>query len=391
MPLELSILNIYGYKIESIEEYNPVIIRAQYLIDAECPHCGNKDLRIKDTFRRRLRHESFGTRKAVLELESHKYLCKSCGKYFNQRFPGILPYKRSTEGFREEVFQKHNDGICQSKLSKRLGIGSATVERWYHDFLKLTVAEMKNNPCPVVMGIDEHFFSRKQGYATTICNLVKHRVHDIVLGRSELALDSYFKRLIGKERVQVVLMDMSETYRAIIKKHFPNAKIVSDRFHVIRLINHHFLKLWQQIDPLGRKNRGLLSLMRRHEENLKPLQKVNLEKYFLRHPELKAVYDFKQKLVQLMLIKRQTKKECRSLIPIYLNYIDQLKNSMFEPMVTLGKTLDSWSEEVVRMWRFTKTNGITEGFHNKMEMISRRAFGFRNFENYKLRVKALCC
>ena len=42
------------------------------------------------------------------------------------------------------------------------------------------------------------------------------------------------------------------------------------------------------------------------------------------------------------------------------------------------------------MWRFSKTNGITEGFHNKMEMISRRAYGFRNFENYRLRVLTHC-
>jgi transposase len=42
------------------------------------------------------------------------------------------------------------------------------------------------------------------------------------------------------------------------------------------------------------------------------------------------------------------------------------------------------------MWRFTKSNGITEGFHTKMEMLSRRAFGFRNFENYRLRVLAQC-
>lgn len=66
-----------------------------------------------------------------------------------------MPRKRSTEGFRLEVFQKHYDGVCQSTISQKLEIGSATVERWYHDFLKLTVAEMKNNPCPVVMGIDE--------------------------------------------------------------------------------------------------------------------------------------------------------------------------------------------------------------------------------------------
>jgi len=43
------------------------------------------------------------------------------------------------------------------------------------------------------------------------------------------------------------------------------------------------------------------------------------------------------------------------------------------------------------MFRFTKNNEITKGFHNKMEMISRRAYGFRNFKNYSLRVKALYC
>ena len=56
----------------------------------------------------------------------------------------------------------------------------------------------------------------------------------------------------------------------------------------------------------------------------------------------------------------------------------------------LGETLDSWKEEIACMWRFTRNNGITEGFHNKMETISRVAYGFRNFENYRRRVKVLC-
>jgi transposase len=50
-----------------------------------------------------------------------------------------------------------------------------------------------------------------------------------------------------------------------VKKYFPNAMIVADRFHVVRLLNHHFLKVWGMLDPEGRKSRGLLSLMRRHE------------------------------------------------------------------------------------------------------------------------------
>ena len=59
-------------------------------------------------------------------------------------------------------------------------------------------------------------------------------------------------------------------------------------------------------------------------------------------------------------------------------------------LVQLGETLHSWSTEIATMWRFTRNNGITEGFHNKMELINRQAFGFRNFQNYRLRVKVLC-
>ncbi len=59
-------------------------------------------------------------------------------------------------------------------------------------------------------------------------------------------------------------------------------------------------------------------------------------------------------------------------------------------LVTLGETLHSWRYEIAAMWRFPRNNGITEGFHNKMETISRQAYGFRNFENYRMRVKLIC-
>ena len=62
----------------------------------------------------------------------------------------------------------------------------------------------------------------------------------------------------------------------------------------------------------------------------------------------------------------------------------------FEALRTLGNTLSSWRDEIARMWRFTRNNGITEGFHTKMELIQRRAYGFRNFSNYRLRVIVMC-
>jgi len=52
--------------------------------------------------------------------------------------------------------------------------------------------------------------------------------------------------------------------------------------------------------------------------------------------------------------------------------------------------LFAWREEIAAMWRFTRNNAITEGFHTVMELINRQAFGFRNFENYRMRVKIQC-
>src|SRR5262249_39830547 len=80
--------------------------------------------------------------------------------------------------------------------------------------------------------------------------------------------EAYFQALEGKSLVRVVCIDLASVYRALIRKYFPNALIVADRFHVIRLVNHHFLNCWRELDGVGSKNRGLLSLMYRH--NLRP-------------------------------------------------------------------------------------------------------------------------
>jgi len=241
-----------------------------------------------------------------------------------------------------------------------------------------------------VLGIDEHFFTRKKGYATTFCDLKNHRIYDVTLGRSDAALESYFLSLEGKQQVRVVCMDLAVVYRSIVRKHFPKAVIVADRFHVIRLINLHFLACWREIDPVGSKNRGLMSLMRRHRHNLKPDQKLRLLAYLAQRPALNVIYRFKQRLCYLLLKKHKTRRQCQKLIPRFLRAVAELRQSGLAQLLTLGDTLHSWSQEIARMWRFTRSNGITEGFHNKMETISRQAYGFRNFENYRQRVQVLC-
>jgi transposase len=86
-------------------------------------------------------------------------------------------------------------------------------------------------------------------------------------------------------------------------------------------------------------------------------------------------------LCYLLLKKHRTRHQCEALVPRFLRAVC---SSSVRPLA-------SWSEKIVAIGRFTRNNGITEGFHNKMELINRQAYGFRNFENYRLPVKVLLC
>jgi transposase len=386
-----AVLGLPEYQVTAIEEVaGQVRISVRFTGEVLCPHCGGSKLRMKDRRLRRPRHESWGVRCCVLELESRKWLCFACKRSFWQRFPGILPRMRASEPFRRSVCQKHFDGISRSRLGRRERISSATVERWYIGWLSLRAGERTSSLCPQILGIDEHFFTRRLGYATTFCDLKNHSVYDVVPGRSEASLEGYLNRLEGKHLVKVVCMDLATGYRSLVKKHFPHARIVADRFHVIRIVNHHFLACWKEIDPKGAKNRGLLSLMRRHRHNLDPEQLDRLTAYLKQHPLLELVYRFKQRLCYLLLEKHQNQRRCAKLAPRLLRMIAELKQAVLAQLVQLGNTLHSWRDEIATMWRFTRNNGITEGFHTKMEVLQRQAYGFRNFNNYRLRVKVLC-
>jgi len=390
LPLESSLLGLPRYELLSMEGRTTIRIRARCLSPPECPRCQGQKHWIKDRFTRTFRHEDWGTRRVYLEMEARKFLCRSCGRSFHERFPGVLPRRRYSEAFRRSVVWAHREGIPQRVLSRQHRLGQATVERWTHELTEVKLRERESDFCPRILGIDEHFFTRKDGYATTLCDLEHHRIFDVVLGRSQEKLDAYFRHLLGRSRVELVCMDLSGPYRKIVRDFFPHARIVTDRFHVIRLVGRAFRKTWAAIDSRLPGEPGLRSLLRAHAWLLTRDQAARLKEYLDRHPVIGVLHAMKNGLDRLLLVKHRTRRQCRALIPRLLETSRRLRESKLRPLVTLGKTLEDWKEEIARMWRYTRNNGITEGFHTKMEMIQRRAYGFRNFENYRLRVRSLC-
>jgi transposase len=142
---------------------------------------------------------------------------------------------------------------------------------------------------------------KKQGYATTFCNLKKHKIFDVVKGKSASDLKKYLERLPGKERVKVICIDLSSSYRHLIQRYFPNAKIVADRFHVIRLMLHQCMQTYQEIDPAIKNHHGLLAALRNNPENLTVQRQKTRDEYLKQHPAIDAIYQFKQLLRRILM------------------------------------------------------------------------------------------
>ncbi|MEN6533481.1 MAG: transposase, partial [Bryobacteraceae bacterium] len=99
------------------------------------------------------------------------------------------------------------------------------------------------------------------------------------------------------------------------------------------------ISCWREIDPAVSKNRGLLSLLRRHRYNLKPEQVDRLERYFDQFPALRQIYRFKQRLCYLLLKKHRTRKQCDPLATRFLKAIHQLRQAGLPQLMQLGETL----------------------------------------------------
>jgi transposase len=355
-----------------------------------CPCCGGDRLRSKGRYERRVQDLACFVNPSELVISCRRYRCVDCGRSSVQRLPGVMPGRRSTERWRERIYELHDDGICASVLARRVSAAPATVGRIYAQFTERKAKERLSLDCPRVLGIDEHTLHKGQRFATTFCDLKRHRVFDISPGRSEAELASYLRTLRGRDKVRVICIDLSSSYRSMIRKWFPNAAIVADRFHAIRIVSLHLMRLARQLCPALGWNRSWLGLLRTRADRLDPEKRQRLAALFADHPVLEGIYALKDRLCRLLTLKTQSKISCRNHIRSLLGFIDILREDKLEPALTLAKTLSEWTHEIVRMWRFTKNNGITEGFHRKMKLIQRRAYGFRSFSNYRLRVIAQC-
>ena len=386
-------IGLEGYERLQIEDKHELRVHVELRRELEpkaCPYCEAPGPRSKGRYERRARHLSCFGHESELVIHTRRLKCVCCGRSFMPELPGVRPYRHSSEPFRNYIYEQHQEGICASALSRKQRLGQATVGRIYQQFTIRKAKERLSLNCPLYLGIDEHTLHKGQRFCTTFCDLKNHRVFDVHPGRSEEDLAQFLRTLKGREKVRLVCIDLSSPYRRLVRKWFPRAKIVADRFHAVRLVYQHCVQMMRAIAPEIKNRRGALAALRKAPEKLTPQQIARRDKLLEQYPQIQIIYERMHAIRILMKHKRQNKHMCRKHAKALMEHIHWLKHSGLAPLQTLARSLKQWIEPIALMWRFSKNNAITEGFHRKIKLIQRRAYGFTNFNNYRLRVIAQC-
>ncbi len=170
----------------------------------------------------------------------------------------------------------------------------------------------------------------------------------------------------------------------------PQAVIVADRFHVMKQVNDELdatrrkiKRETQKIKSKSKKEKILEGLKKskyvllKNKEDLKEAEQEKLEEVKKVAPVLIEMYNLKEELRDIF----ETSKDWSEGL---LNIADWLKDiSKYFPK-SFG-TIKRWIGEIIAYFDEGTTQGVVEGINNKLKLIKRRAYGFRNFDNFRLR------
>jgi len=212
---------------------------------------------------------------------------------------------------------------------------------------------------------------------------------DILPERTRDALEAWFDER-GEawcQQVEVCCADMWDAYHYTAAKKLPNARLVVDRFHVMKNLNDALSKARRSIqNQADEETKALLKGCRwwlvKNNENLDEEEQAELEKALAASPELKACYQLKEDFRNWF-----NQKVDRDSAGVALQaWIDRVEQSGFRAFKAFVKTLQNWKESILNYFDGRHSNGFAEGVNLKIKMIHRRAFGYRNFEQFRLHI-----
>lgn len=197
---------------------------------------------------------------------------------------------------------------------------------------------------------------------------------------------------------------MFESYRTIIKRHFPNAGHIIDTFHFLRYVENAFNDVRIRIQKKFKIDTPEYKILKRHwkilstysidvegEALYNPIKKINtsarqiIDDACRLNEELNLAYELTQDF--LYGIRNVKYEESRLWLE---NWLDEVRESNIKEFIELNKMFDNWKVEILHSFiRFGERrlhNGYIEGINNKIKVIKRIGYGYRNFTHFRNRI-----
>jgi len=243
------------------------------------------------------------------------------------------------------------------------------------------------------IAIDEFAFQKGHKYQTVVYDLKAGRVIYVGQGRAEVSLDKFWKRLRPSgAKIQAVAMDMWLPYFNAVINNIPEAKIVFDRFHIFKLMNDTMDKIRRALyhDEAFLNNRpvikGIRWLLLKSEKKLsdeKDERKL-LEQALEINKPLAEAYYLKEELGQLWL--QTSKQEAATFLT---SWATRAWATTIEELRKFVITLLAHRSGILNWFDYRISTGPLEGFNNKIKVLKRKAYGFRDMEYFALKIYAL--
>jgi transposase len=353
-----------------------------------CPRCQACCWHVQESRPRCLRDLPILERPVLLWLHLRRFVCQDCHYRPWEKSETFGAHVKWTERLYHHVRQEYLHGCPCRQLARRYDLSERTVFRWTFERSRGGRPRQLGR----AIGIDE--YSRRKGhrYNTLIVDLERGQPIATFTGRRADEVIAWFKSRpqAERERVEVVVLDMSKTYFAAIKEVFGEQVHVIDRFHVIQqavsALDEVLRSVHKQLD--AEEAKALKKLRKRWLKAANQLdvsELIGRYEWRRRFPQLREIIDWVQDLRRWF--DRKYDKPAREAL---LKLIERASQSAQEPLQRMAGTLSRWFEPIVRYIGRRYSNGMAEGFNNKIKLIQRMAYGLRNEHNRQKRILAWC-
>lgn len=347
----------------------------------KCPECHRETERIHDYRMQRIKDISAFGKPVYLHLRKRRYACPNCGKRFYEHNTFLPRYHRMTNRKNAQIIDAFREQVSASCIARQHNISVSTAIR-YFNLVSYSCKEL-----PEVLSIDE--FKGDAGgekYQTILTDARNRKVIDILPNRKKADMIRYFHRFKNRKNVRYVVIDMNPHFREVAEVCFPKATIIIDRYHVTRqaiwaLERVRKAEQKKLSDAWRRFCKHSKSILNKSPQKLKDEEREKLRIILALSSRLEIAYHLKNDFIFLM-----HSPDSDSAEELLADWIYRAENAQLLEFDECTRALHNWGPLILNSFDFPYTNGFTEGCNNKIKVLKRLAYGFRNFSRFRNRI-----